>query len=254
LPLKERNRQQKAMSNEINLARRVVAEGLGTAILLATVVGSGIMAERLSNGNVAVALLANTVATGAALVALILTFGGISGAHFNPAVTICDAWQGGISRRDASFYIFAQTLGAFVGVATANTMFELPVFFASQKIRTGSAQWLSEFVATFGLLAVIWGCVRLRSATVVPFAVAAYITAAYWFTASTSFANPVVTLARSMSDSFAGIRLADVPAFIVAQLLGAIAATLLFRWLVPITTHDAETVIIPHKARKSEKL
>lgn len=237
-----------------NLARRTVAEGLGTAMLLATVVGSGIMAERLADGNVAVALLANTLATGAALVALILTFGGISGAHFNPAVTVCDAWQGGISWRDAVAYMFAQTVGAFIGVGAANTMFELPILFASQKVRTGAAQWLSEFVATFGLLAVIWGCVRLRSATVVPFAVAAYITAAYWFTASTSFANPSVTLARSMSDSFAGIRLADVPAFIIAQFLGAIAATLLFRWLVPMTTGDAATVVIPHKERTNEKL
>jgi glycerol uptake facilitator-like aquaporin len=230
----------------LNLARRVVAEGLGTAILLATVVGSGIMAERLSGGNVAVALLANTLATGAVLVALILTFGGISGAHFNPAVTVCDCLQGGISWRDAFAYIVAQTVGAFIGVAAANVMFELPVFFASQKVRTGSAQWFSEFVAAFGLLAVIWGCVRLRSAVVVPFAVAAYITAAYWFTASTSFANPAVTLARSMSDSFAGIRLTDVPAFITAQLLGAIAATLLFRWLVPIKPEDAEAILIPH--------
>ncbi|MDQ3710755.1 MAG: aquaporin family protein [Acidobacteriota bacterium] len=228
-----------------NLARRTVAEGLGTAILLATVVGSGIMAERLAAGNVAVALLANTIATGAALVALILTFGGISGAHFNPAVTVCDCLQGGISWRDALAYVVAQIVGAFLGVAAANVMFELPVFFASQKVRTGGAQWVSEFVATFGLLAVIWGCVRLRSAIVVPFAVAAYITAAYWFTASTSFANPAVTLARSMSDTFAGIRLIDVPAFIIAQLLGAIAATLLFRWLVPITTEDAEAVVIP---------
>ena len=189
----------------------------------------------------------NTVATGAALVALILTFGGISGAQFNPAVTICDLMQGGLSKRDAFAYIAAQIIGASVGVAAANFMFELPIFFASQKVRTGSAQWFSEFVATFGLLAVIWGCVRLRSAVVVPFAVAAYITAAYWFTASTSFANPAVTLARSMSDSFAGIRPADVPGFIIAQILGAIAATLLFRWLVPITTKDAETVIIPHE-------
>ncbi|MDQ3320891.1 MAG: aquaporin family protein [Acidobacteriota bacterium] len=235
------------MSNKASLARRFVAEGLGTAMLLATVVGSGVMGERLAGGNIAVALLANTVATGAALVALILTFGGISGAHFNPAVTVCDCLQGGISRRDAFAYIGAQTVGAFLGVAAANVMFELPVFFASQKIRTGSAQWFSEFVATFGLLAVIWGCVRLRSATIVPFAVAAYITAAYWFTASTSFANPAVTLARSMSDTFAGIRLIDIPAFIVAQLLGAIAATLLFRWLVPTITEEAETVVIPHE-------
>lgn len=242
------------MSNEASLARRIVAEGLGTAILLATVVGSGIMGEQLAGGNVAVALLANTIATGAALVALIMTFGGISGAHFNPAVTVCDCLQGGLSKLGALAYIFAQTLGAFAGVAAANIMFELPVFFTSNKIRTGGAQWFSEFVATFGLLAVIWGCVRLRSATVVPFAVAAYITAAYWFTASTSFANPAVTLARSMSDSFAGIRPSDVPAFIVAQLLGAVAATLLFRWLVPITIEDAETVVIPHEERRNEKL
>lgn len=237
-----------------NLVRRLVAEALGTAILLATVIGSGIMGERLAGGNVAVALLANTIATGAALVALILTFGGISGAHFNPAVTVCDWLQGGLSKSDALAYIAAQTGGAFAGVAAANVMFELPVFFASNKIRTGGAQWFSELVATFGLLAVIWGCVRLRSATVVPFAVAAYIAAAYWFTASTSFANPAVTIARSMSDSFAGIRLIDVPAFIVAQLLGAVSATLLFRWLVPITTEDAQAVVIPHGEKRNEKL
>ena len=235
---------------KLNLARRVVAEFLGTAMLLSTIVGSGIMAERLAGSNVAVALLANTIATGAALVALILTFGGISGAHFNPAVTIADALEKGISRRDALAYIAAQITGAFAGVAAANVMFELPVFFASNKARTGGAQWFSEFVATFGLLAVIWGCVRMRSAIVVPFAVAAYITAAYWFTASTSFANPAVTLARSMSDSFAGIRPIDAPGFIIAQLSGAIAATLLFRWLAPVTTQDAEAVIVPHDDRR----
>ncbi|HRH41692.1 MAG TPA: MIP/aquaporin family protein [Pyrinomonadaceae bacterium] len=229
-----------------SLARRVVAEALGTALLLATVVGSGIMAERLAGGNVAVALLANTIATGGALVALILTFGNISGAQFNPAVTIGDLILGGISGRDALAYIVAQIIGAFAGVAAANVMFELPVFFASQKTRTGFAQWLSEFIATFGLLAVIWGCVRLRSAVVVPFAVAAYIVAAYWFTASTSLANPAVTLARSMSDSFAGIRPIDIPGFIIAQILGAISATLLFRWLVPITPKEAENIIVPH--------
>jgi glycerol uptake facilitator-like aquaporin len=229
------------------LARRVVAEALGTAMLLAAVVGSGIMAERLAGGNVAVALLANTVATGAALVALILTFGTISGAHFNPAVTICDAWREGISWRDAFAYIVAQTSGAFAGVAAANVMYELPVFFASQKPRTGAAQWFSEFVATFGLLTVIWGCSRLRSPVVAPFAVAAYIVAAYWFTASTSFANPAVTLARSMSDTFAGIRPADAPGFILAQMLGAAAATWLFRWLVPIGQRDAEDVVVSHQ-------
>lgn len=237
-----------------NLARRAAAEALGTAMLIAAVVGSGIMAERLAGGNIAVALLANTVATGAALVALILTFGGISGAQFNPAVTVCDWLQGGLSKGDALAYVAAQIVGAFAGVAAANTMFELPVFFASQRSRTGAAQWFSEFVATFGLLAVIWGTVRLRSAIVVPFAVAAYIVAAYWFTASTSFANPAVTLARSMSDSFAGIRAADVPGFVVAQFLGAIAATLLIRWLIPITPKDAEAVIIPHDDRKIERL
>jgi glycerol uptake facilitator-like aquaporin len=229
-----------------NLSRRLVAECLGTAMLLATVVGSGIMAERLAGGNVAVALLANTIATGAALVALILTFGKISGAHFNPAVTVSDAILKGISWRDAGAYIAAQIIGAIAGVGAANLMFELPVFFVSQKVRTGASQWFSEFVATFGLLAVIWGCSRLHNAIVVPFAVAAYITAAYWFTSSTSFANPAVTIARSMSDSFAGIRPWDAPAFIAAQFLGAFAATFLFKWLIPITPADAENIIIKH--------
>lgn len=219
-------------------------------MLLAAIVGSGIMAERLAGGNVAIALLANTIATGAALVALISTFGTISGAHFNPAVTICDAWQKGISGRDALAYIAAQITGAFAGVGAANVMFELPVFFASQKTRTGAAQWFSEFVAAFGLLAVIWGCSRLRSTVVVPFAVASYITAAYWFTASTSFANPAVTLARSASDTFAGIRPADIFGFIVAQLLGATAATALFRWLAPISKKDAETIILSHHEKE----
>lgn len=232
--------------NKSELLRRLVAESLGTAMLLATVVGSGIMAERLAGGNVAVALLANTIATGAALVALILTFGKISGAHFNPAVTISDALLKGISWRDACFYVIAQIVGAIAGVGIANLMFELPVFFASGKTRTGAAQWLSEFVATFGLLAVIWGCSRLHNSVVVPFAVAAYITAAYWFTASTSFANPAVTIARSMSDTFAGIRPLDAPLFIAAQFLGAFAATFLFKWLVPITPQDAENIIIGH--------
>jgi len=226
------------------LSQRLVAEFLGTAMLLAAVVGSGIMGERLAGGNVAVALLANTIATGAALVALILTFGQISGAHFNPAVTLSDAFLKGISFRDAAGYIVAQVTGAIVGVGIANVMFELPVFFAAQKARTGTAQWFSEFVATFGLLAVIWGCSRLHKSVVVPFAVAAYITAAYWFTASTSFANPAVTVARSLSDSFAGIRLWDVPAFIIAQLLGAAAATVLFKWLAPITPKQAENVVV----------
>jgi glycerol uptake facilitator-like aquaporin len=215
------------------MRRRLVAEGIGTAMLLAGVVGSGIMGERLAGGNVGLALAANTIATGAVLVALILTFGPISGAHFNPAVTLADASQGGLPWREAGGYVAAQVVGALVGVATADLMFMEPAFALSQHARPGGAQLLSEFVATFGLLAVIWGCSRLSSSAVVPFAVGAYITAAYWFTASTSFANPAVTLARSLTDTFAGIRPADVPGFVVAQLLGAAAATGLFRWLVP---------------------
>jgi glycerol uptake facilitator-like aquaporin len=215
-----------------SLARRLTAEAVGTAMLLAAVVGSGIMAERLSGDSQALALLANTIATGAALLALILTFGGISGAHFNPAVTIADATQGGLPWRDVPGYVGVQAMGAVAGVWTAHVMFGEPVFMLSLRARSGSAQLVSEFVATFGLLAVIWGCSRRRVESV-PFAVAAYITAAYWFTASTSFANPAVTLARSLSDTFAGIRPVDVPAFVVAQLAGAAAATLLFRWLAP---------------------
>src|SRR5262245_29556916 len=203
------------------------------------------MGERLAGGNVAIALLANTIATGAALVTLILTFGSISGAHFNPTVTLADASQGGLAWREVPAYIIAQIIGAFAGVALANLMFELPVFFASQHARHGASQLLSEFVATFGLLAVIWGCARLRSSAV-PFAVGAYITAAYWFTASTSFANPAVTLARAATDTFAGIRPADAPGFIAAQLLGAACATLLFRWLVPTLPEIAPSVVVPH--------
>jgi glycerol uptake facilitator-like aquaporin len=215
-----------------DLTRRSVSEALGTALLLATVVGSGVMAQRLSGGNVALALLANTIATGAALVALILTFGPISGAHFNPAVTLADAARGGLPWRDVPAYVTSQIAGAYAGVAAAHGMFELPIWFASQHVRTGPSQWLAEFIATFGLLAVIWGCSRSRP-DAVPFAVGAYITAAYWFTASTSFANPAVTLARAASDTFAGIRPSDVPAFVLAQLTGAGAATALFAWLVP---------------------
>jgi glycerol uptake facilitator-like aquaporin len=229
-----------------SLPKRLVAETVGTAFLLAAVVGSGIMGERLASGNVAIALLANTIATGAALVALILTFGPISGAHFNPAVTLADASQKGIPWREAPMYIVAQVVGAFVGVASANVMFDLPFFFASRHMRAGWAQLFSEFIATFGLLSVIWSCARSRSAAV-PFAVAAYITAAYWFTASTSFANPAVTLARSASDTFAGIRPIDIPGFIGAQLLGAAAATLLFSWLAPSLSRDATAVVVSHK-------
>lgn len=225
-------------------ARRLVAEGVGTAMLLATVVGSGIMADRLSGGNVALALLANTIATGAVLVALILTFGSISGAHFNPAVTIADASQGGLAWADVPGYLFAQIAGAVTGVWIAHAMFAVPLLMVSRHQRSGWAQMFSEFIATFGLLAVIWGCSRRRSATV-PFAVGAYITAAYWFTASTSFANPAVTLARSLTDTFAGIRPVDVPGFVVAQLLGAMTATMLFRWLVPVLPMQADQVVVP---------
>src|SRR5437763_88313 len=234
----------------VNLARRMVAEAVGTAMLLAAVVGSGIMGERLAGGNVGIALLANTIATGAALVALILTLGPISGAHFNPAVTVADASQGGIPWREVPLYLLAQVIGAYAGVAAAHVMFEAPLFVASRHVRSGLAQAFSEFVATFGLLAVIWGCARLRSSAV-PFAVAAYITAAYWFTASTSFANPAVTLARSMTDTFAGIRPADAPAFILAQLLGAGSATALFCWLTPNLPSTAGQVLVPHPHSES---
>jgi len=226
------------------LTRRLAAEFVGTAFLLAAVVGSGIMAERLAGGNAALALLANTVATGAALVALILTFGPISGGHFNPVVTLCDAWKGGLTAREAVFYLPAQFAGALLGVAIANLMFDLPAFFASTKVRTGPSQWLGEFVATFGLLAVIWGCTRLQKVVIVPFAVGAYITAAYWFTSSTSFANPAVTVARSLTDTLTGIRPADVPAFIVAQIAGGVAATLFFNWLIPLRSDE---VLMPHE-------
>ncbi len=214
-----------------SLSKRLVSEFLGTAFLLATVVGSGIMAERLADGNIALALLANTLATGAILVALILTFGQLSGAHFNPAVTLSSALQKNMLWREVPLYIAAQCLGAFLGVATAHLMFGEPVFSASQHIRTGAAQWWSEFVATFGLMMVILGCCRFR-AFMVPFAVGAYITAAYWFTSSTSFANPAVTLARAFTDSFAGIRPQDVSGFLISQLLGAASATLVFEWLL----------------------
>lgn len=216
-------------------------------MLLAAVVGSGIMGEQLSNGNVAIALLANTIATGAALIALILTFGPISGAHFNPAVTIADASMGGIRWSEVPAYVTAQVAGAFGGVAAAHAMFGLAAFSASQHVRSGGPQGFSEFVATFGLLAVIWGTSRSRPA-IVPFAVPAYIVAAYWFTASTSFANPAVTIARAATNTFAGIRLDDVPTFLLGQVTGAAAATLLFRWLVPLAP---ERVVVPREGASS---
>jgi glycerol uptake facilitator-like aquaporin len=229
----------------MNLERRLAAEAVGTAFLLAAVVGSGIMGERLAGGNAAVALLANSLATGAALTALIMTFGPISGAHLNPAVTLADAFEGGLAWREVPGYVAAQVSGAFAGVAAAHFMFGEPLFSASLHVRAGSAQLFSEFVATFGLLTVIWGCARMPS-TVVPFAVGAYIMSAYWFTASTSFANPAVTLARAASNTFAGIRPIDAPGFIVAQLAGAAAATRLFHWLVPSLTQDARSVVVAH--------
>lgn len=229
---------------DATLSRRIVAEATGTAMLLAAVVGSGIMADQLSGGHQAIALLANTIATGAALVALILTFGSISGAHFNPAVTLADASQGGLPWRDVPGYLIAQSAGAVLGVWMAHAMFEQPLLMLSRHARSGPAQMFSEFVATFGLVAVIWGCSRRRSSAV-PFAVGAYITAAYWFTASTSFANPAVTFARALSDTFAGIRPVDVPGFVLAQVAGAMAATFLFRWLVPALPETAPDIVMP---------
>lgn len=211
--------------------RKLVAEGLGTAFLLIAVVGSGIMGERLANGNTAIALLANSIATGAALVALILTFGSISGAHFNPLVTLMMAFQRVLPWREVLGYVLVQTLGAFAGVGVANLIFGHPVFFASQHSREGLDLLGSEFVATFGLLATIWGCSRNRP-EMTPFAVGAYIAGAYWFTSSTSFANPAVTLARAATDTFAGIKPLDVPGFLAAQLLGAVMCIAVFRWLM----------------------
>jgi glycerol uptake facilitator-like aquaporin len=226
-----------------NLLRRLTAEFLGTLLLVATVVGSGIMAERLANGNVALALLANTMATGAALIALILTFGPISGAHFNPVVSVADALEGGLSWSETLPYIVAQILGGLAGTLLAHSMFSLPLVSLSHHIRSGRAQFLSEFIATFGLLCVIWGCSRSRSQAI-PFAVGSYITAAYWFTASTSFANPAVTIARAFSDTFAGIRPVDAPLFLGAQFAGGIAATLLFRWLIPDLSNAGKDVVL----------
>jgi glycerol uptake facilitator-like aquaporin len=229
------------------LLRKIVSEFVGTGFLVAAVVGSGIMGERLAAGNIAIALLANTISTGAALLALILTFGPISGGHFNPAVTFVDAMERGVSWTVAACYIPAQCAGAICGAIAAHLMFGLPVISMSSHARSGSAQAFSEFVATFGLICVIWGCARQRS-DMVAFAVAAYVTAAYWFTSSTSFANPAVTIARSLSDTFSGIRPVDVPTFVAGQFAGAIAATFLFRWLVPGLNARAGNILILDKS------
>jgi glycerol uptake facilitator-like aquaporin len=215
------------------LYRKLCAEALGTALLLAAVVGSGVMAERLANGNDAIALLCNTIATGAALVVLITVLAPLSGAHFNPAVTLYFVLRREIGRRDAAFYVAAQIVAAIAGVWLAHAMFAMPILETSHKLREGSAQWLSEFVATFGLLLTIAGCARKPDTT--PALVGLYVSAAYWFTASTSFANPAVTIARSLTDSFAGIAPADVAAFVLAQLLAAFVAAVSLRWLFPTT-------------------
>ena len=223
------------MTERPALIQRIAAEALGSALLLAAVVGSGIMAERLASGNVAVALLANTVVTGAMLFVLITIFGPISGAHLNPAVSTVEALRRTISWKLCAAYIVAQILGALAGVAAAHLMFEMPVMQLSLKERAGGAQLFSEFVATFGLIMTIIATVRFAPARVAA-AVASYIVAAYWFTASTSFANPAVTLARSVSNTFAGIRPLDAPAFILAQLIGALVALLVMSWLIPART------------------
>lgn len=229
------------------LSRRMAAEFIGTAILVAAILGSGIMAQALSGGNTALALLANAIATGGVLVAIIAALGPISGGHFNPAVSLSDAFGGGISWRDAVGYCAAQILGAIAGAVLANLMFALPAVSFAHHQRDGGLQWLSEFIATFGLVTIIWGCARFRAAAV-PFAVAGYIVAAYWFTPSTSFANPAVTIGRALSDTFAGIRMVDVPPFIASQLVGAAGATALFAWLTPRLKSSAADVVVPHEA------
>lgn len=218
--------------------RPLASEALGTAFLLAVIVGSGIMAERLSGGNVALALLANALATGFGLSTLILAFSSVSGAHFNPVVTLAEAMDSRISWQIAVAYVLAQICGAIAGVAGAHAMFGEPVFSYSVHVRSGWPQWWSEFIATAGLLLVIRG-VSWKQPSATPFAVGAYIASAYWFTASTSFANPAVTLARTLTSSFAGIRTVDAPGFIVAEILGAVAAILLGQWLF----HPATEVI-----------
>jgi glycerol uptake facilitator-like aquaporin len=225
-----------------SLSRRLAAEFIGTAFLVTAVVGSGIMAERLSGGNLGLALLANAIATGAALVALILAFGPMSGAHLNPVVSFADAFEHGLPFREAAAYAATQVAGGILGTLVAHLMFGLSLFSLSHHARSGWPQIFSEFIATFGLLCVIWGCSRSRS-NAAAFAVGSYITGAYWFTSSTSFANPGVTIARSLTDTFSGIRPSDVPAFILAQIAGAGVATVVFRWLVPNLSRGAKSVV-----------
>jgi glycerol uptake facilitator-like aquaporin len=224
---------------DFDLRRRLAAEFLGTAFLLATVVGSGIMGETLANGNTAIALLGNTLATGAILAVLILIFGPISGAHFNPAVTLAFTMQRSLTWRDAAAYVLAQVAGGMCGVVLAHVMFDAPLLAFSANTRTGLPQWTAEAVATFGLVATILGCIRAQPAAV-PYAVGLFISAGYWFTSSTSFANPAVTLARSFTDSFSGIRPEDAPAFILFQFVGAVLATLALRWLLTPRESPAE--------------
>ncbi len=213
------------------MARKLFSEWLGTFFLVAVVIGSGIMAERLAGGNVAIALLGNTIATGAILVVIILVFGPISGAHFNPAVTLAFAIRGEIDKKSATYYAFVQILGGICGAIVAHIMFELPLIQASEHARTGVSQWVAEFVATFGLLATILGCLKAKPEAI-PYAVGLFITAGYWFTSSTSFANPAVTIARTMTNTFSGIAPGDAPAFILSQLFAASVAVLVFGWLL----------------------
>ena len=219
-----------AAQKQFDLTRRLLAEALGTALLVAIVIGSGIMGERLAGGNIAIALLGNTLATGAGLAVLILIFGPISGAHFNPVVSFSFAVQKKLSWREFVPYIAIQIVGGIMGAMLAHVMFDLPLLIQSTHIRTGTGNWIGEIVASFGLLATILGCLRSRPEAI-PYAVGLFITAGYWFTSSTSFANPAVTIARSLSDTFAGIRPEDVTGFIIAQILGALLATAVFGWL-----------------------
>lgn len=232
------------MLTQPTLSRRVTAEALGSALLVAVVVGSGIAAERLSD-DVGLQLLENALATGGGLVALILAFGPVSGAHFNPVVTVVDRFLGGITTRDAAAYVVAQVVGCCAGAVLANLMFDLDPVTFSEHTRSSSGLWLAEVVATFGLLLVILGVVRSGRALAAPFAVAGYIVAAYWFTSSTSFANPAVTIGRTLTDTFAGIEPASAPAFVLAQIIGGGLALLTARFLLPDT--PAVDVVVPHE-------